>query len=164
MYSSICKIYFCFQSDGSERKAACRSSISHCYGYVGLLGLLLHTLDIFYLIFSFKFLFGSSSTHEQNRAPSSFLDTTVTLKFEINHCNFGMVMILHDYSLVSLQALPTRMDSVAGVKQKLLSNRTPQVENWLQPPTQPGLPQKPTLLVADKHWVFGALRQAGPPL
>ena len=56
------------------------------------------------------------------------------------------------------------MDSVAGVQQKLFWRRVPQSVKSLQPPPHPGLPQKTTLLVADKHWVLGAFRQVGPPL
>ena len=56
------------------------------------------------------------------------------------------------------------MDSVAGVKQKLLSRCTPQVDNWLQPPPQPPPAQKPILLVAARQFVPGALRQVAPPL
>ena len=61
-------------------------------------------------------------------------------------------------------AVPTRMDAVPGVKQKLLSRRVPQLENWLQLPPQLSPSQKPTLLVADKQLVPGALMQVAPPL
>lgn len=63
--------------------------------------------------------------------------------------------------------VPTRIDTVPGVQQKLLSRRVPQVDNWLQSPPwapHPLLLQKPTLLVADKQLVSGALRQVAPPL
>jgi hypothetical protein len=61
-------------------------------------------------------------------------------------------------------AVPTRMDAVPGVKQKLFSSLVPQLENRLQPPPQPPLAQKPTLLVADRQLVPGASRQVAPPL
>ena len=61
-------------------------------------------------------------------------------------------------------AVPTRMDAVPGVKQKLFWRTFPQLESWLQLPLQLPPLQKPTLLVADKQLVPGASMQVAPPL
>ena len=56
------------------------------------------------------------------------------------------------------------MDAVPGVKQKLLSRRVPHVDSWLQLWPHPARSQNPTLFVAARQFVFGALRHVAPPV
>ena len=46
----------------------------------------------------------------------------------------------------------------------MLSRRVPQLLNWLQLPLHPEWSQKMTFAVADRQFVFGALRHVAPPL